>query len=94
MKRMIRSYKQNLSKLIQNLYKLKSQSLSKKKNIPQDLIIAISRLEDYMKVLEYLRENNLRVKKGGEIVPIQNISLDLQPLEKPDPDQISMFEQK
>ena len=48
---MSKSYKQDLSKLIQNLNKLKAQSLERGKKIPQDMLIAEARLKDYLKVL-------------------------------------------
>lgn len=67
---MKRSYKQNLSKLIQNLNKLKAQSLERGKMIPQDMVIAEARLKDYLKVLDWLREKNYRVTTGGEVEEI------------------------
>ena len=68
---MSRSYKQNLSKLIQNLNKLKAQSLERGRQIPQDMIIAEARLKDYLNVLSWLRERGYRVKIGGEIEEIK-----------------------
>lgn len=67
---MKRSYKQNLSKLIQNLNKLKAQSLERGKMIPQDMVIAEARLKDYLKVLDWLREKGYRVTIGGDIEKI------------------------
>ena len=69
---MTRSYKQNLSKLIQNLNKLKSQSLERGKIIPQDMVIADARLKDYLKVLTWLREKGYRVNIDGEIEEIKD----------------------
>ena len=69
---MRRSYKQNLSKLIQNLNKLKSQSLERGKKIPQDMVIAEARLKDYLKVLTWLREKGYRINIDGEIEEIKD----------------------
>ena len=68
---MKRSYRQNLSKLIQNLNKLKAQSLERGKMIPQDMVIAEARLKDYLKVLGWLREKGSRVNVGGEVEEIK-----------------------
>ena len=68
---MKRSYRQNLSKLIQNLNKLKAQSLERGKMIPQDMVIAEARLKDYLKVLGWLREKGYRVNVGGEVEEIK-----------------------
>ena len=62
---MSKSYKQDLSKLIQNLNKLKAQSLERGKKIPQDMLIAEARLKDYLKVLTWLREKGYKVNKDG-----------------------------
>ena len=67
-----RSYKSKLSKLIQNLNKLKAQSLSKGKKIPQDILIAEQRLKDYLNVLSQLHNLGYRVKQGGEVVPLES----------------------
>ncbi|MBK7630701.1 MAG: hypothetical protein IPJ23_08360 [Ignavibacteriales bacterium] len=69
---MKRSYKQNLSKLIQNLNKLKAQSLERGRRIPQDMVIAEARLKDYLKVLSWLREKGYRVNIGGEVEEIKD----------------------
>lgn len=69
---MKRSYRQNLSKLIQNLNKLKAQSLERGKMIPQDMVIAEARLKDYLKVLGWLREKGYRVNVGGEVEKIED----------------------
>jgi hypothetical protein len=69
---MKRSYKQNLSKLIQNLNKLKAQSLERGKMIPQDVVIAEARLKDYLKVLSWLREKGYRVNKDGNVEEIKD----------------------
>ncbi|HMN24306.1 MAG: hypothetical protein IT276_13440 [Ignavibacteriaceae bacterium] len=69
---MKRSYKQNLSKLIQNLNKLKAQSLERGKRIPQDMVIAEARLKDYLKVLSWLREKGYCVNIGGEVEKIKD----------------------
>ncbi|MBK7230161.1 MAG: hypothetical protein IPH97_15130 [Ignavibacteriales bacterium] len=68
---MSKSYKQDLSKLIQNLNKLKAQSLERGKKIPQDMLIAEARLKDYLKVLTWLREKGYKVNKDGEIEEIK-----------------------
>jgi hypothetical protein len=69
---MRRSYKQNLSEFIQNLNKLKAQSLERTKKIPQDMVIAEARLKDYLKVLATLREKGYRVNIDGEIEEIKD----------------------
>ena len=69
---MKRSYRQNLPKLIQNLNKLKAQSLERGKMIPQDMVIAEARLKDYLKVLGWLREKGYRVNVGGEVEEIKD----------------------
>jgi hypothetical protein len=67
---MSKSYKQDLSKLIQNLNKLKAQSLERGKKIPMDMVIAEARLKDYLKVLTWLREKGYKVNKSGEVEEI------------------------
>lgn len=69
---MSRSYKQNLSKLIQNLNKLKSQSLERGRKIPQDMVIAEARLKDYLKVLTWLREKGYKVNQDGDVEEIKD----------------------
>lgn len=59
------SYKQNISKAIENLNKLKARSLTKGKPVPQDICIAEVRLKDYLNVLTWLREKDYVVSKGG-----------------------------
>lgn len=67
---MSKSYKQDLSKLIQNLNKLKAQSLERGRKIPQDMVIAEARLKDYLKVLTWLREKGYKVNKNGDVEEI------------------------
>ena len=66
-----RSFKQQLKRTIENLYKLQSQSLAKGKRIPQDILVARKRLEDFVEVLDQLRANGLRYdEKQNKIVKL------------------------